>query len=73
MIGCFLAISNPREDTNRASDFVFCSAVNIWVSKPECEHDSGSVELEGNSCVTQVPCSLLGKDVTLNHLRAPSP
>lgn len=67
-MGCFLAISNEREGTNADSDSVFCSAVNIRVSKPKFEQDPGSVEVEGNFPVTKVPSSLLGKGGTLNHL-----
>ena len=47
-IGCLLAISNQREDTNTASDVVFRSAVDVWASKPKWERDSGSVALGGS-------------------------
>lgn len=67
-VSCFLAISNEREGTNADSDSVFCSAVNIRVSKPKCEQDPSSTEVEGNFPVTKVPSSLLGKGGTLDHL-----
>ena len=47
-IGCLLAIANQREDSHTASDVVFRSAVDVWVSQPKWERDSGSVELEGS-------------------------